>query len=431
MSRKGNYKTGGRSIDIPQTGYYSDCDTLGTITNRAVFIVTFGCTYNYGDSRKLYEVLVHQGCRIVTSPDLADLVIVNSCAVIGKTARNVLRAITSFNTRDLYVTGCMPLVEPERILSVSNAVFIPPVCIHEAYRHILTVSSGSPGIVQVAKGCTGECSYCITRFARGRLESFQREEIIRDMERNVCSGAAEIQLTAQDVSSWGVDIGETLPDLLGDLAEVPGNFRIRIGMMNPNTLKNIVPGLIRVMKCEKFFTFIHMPVQSGSDEVLGRMMRGYHAADAIAIMESLRSELPEITLMTDMIVGFPGETEEDFKASLSLIREIRPNKVNITRYSRRPHTRSAGFPDLTDYLKKTRSRLMNVVAEDIYRDINEEWLGKIVPFIVTEKIREGSVVTRSPSYLDIVQKENLPVGTTGLVQLTGERTYYFLGKRVV
>jgi MiaB/RimO family radical SAM methylthiotransferase len=251
------------------------------------------------------------------------------------------------------------------------------------------------------------------------------------VERNVLSGAAEIQLTAQDVSSWGVDIGETLPDLLGDLTELPGNFRIRVGMMNPNTLKNIVPGLIRVMKCEKFFTFIHMPVQSGSDAVLGRMMRGYYAADAAGIMETLRSELPEITLMTDMIIGFPGETEGDFQASLSLIREIRPNKVNITRYSKRPHTISADFPDLTDCIKKKRSRLMNVVSEDIYHGINTKWLGKIVPFIVTEKIREGSVVTRSPSYLDIVQKENLPVGTTGLVQITGERTYYFLGKRVV
>jgi threonylcarbamoyladenosine tRNA methylthiotransferase CDKAL1 len=418
-------------MDIPRIENCPDCYSLREIKNKAVFVETFGCTYNHGDSRKLIEVLRSQGCTIVDSPDHADAVVVNSCIVIEKTARKVMRAIASFREKELYITGCMPVVEPGRIASVSNAVCILPASIHALYREVLTVPSGSPGIVQVAHGCRGRCTYCVTRLARGELCSFSREDIIREVEGSIRSGAAEIQLTAQDVSSWGTDINETLPDLLLDLVEIPGNFRIRIGMMNPGTIRNIVPGLIKVLEHEKLFKFIHMPIQSGSDRVLDRMARGYHVMDTIAIMDTIRRKHPDSSLMTDMIVGFPGETGKDFEASLATIRQIKPNKINITRYSERPGTESAGFSDLTDSIKKNRSRMMNALAESIYHDINAGWLGKTVPFIVTEKLREGSVVTRSPSYLDIIQEEDLPVGATGQVRITDARTYYFLGNRII
>ena len=133
------------------------------------------------------------------------------------------------------------------------------------------------------------------------------------------SGPIEIQLTAQDVSSWGTDSNDSLPGLLWDLVEIEGDYRIRIGMMNPVTLKNIIPGLSEILGHEKLFKFIHMPIQSGSDGVLERMVRGYRREDAITIVETFRRKHPSINLMTDMIVGFPGETEEDFQASLSLI----------------------------------------------------------------------------------------------------------------
>jgi threonylcarbamoyladenosine tRNA methylthiotransferase CDKAL1 len=419
------------SMECPETENCPGCSAIRAIKNKTVFIETFGCTYNHGDSRKLIEVLRSQGCRTVESPDNADVAIVNSCVVIEKTSRKVLKAIALLHEKELYVTGCMPAVEPGRIAGISNAVCIPPACIHDAYREILTIPSGSPGIVQIAQGCRGRCAYCITRLARGTLCSFPREDIIREVEGNARSGAAEIQLTAQDVSSWGADINETLPDLLFDLVEVPGNFRIRIGMMNPATLRNIVPGLVKALDHGKLFKFIHMPIQSGSDRILDRMARGYHVRDTVAIMDTVRRRHPDCSLMTDMIVGFPGETEEDFLASLAIIRQIRPNKVNITRYSERPGTASARYTDLVDSTKKNRSRKMNAVAENIYHDINAGWLGKTVPFLVTEKLREGSVVTRSPSYLDIIQAEDLPVGTTGHVRITDARTYYFLGIRVV
>jgi threonylcarbamoyladenosine tRNA methylthiotransferase CDKAL1 len=412
-------------------GNYAGCNALRAIANKAVFVETFGCTYNHGDTRKLTEVVKSQGCRIVDSPDLADVVVVNSCMVIEKTSRKVLKSIASFRSKELYVTGCMPVVEPGRINDISHAILIPPDCIHALFGELSGVTSGSPGIVQIARGCRGRCTYCVTRLARGDLVSFPKEEIIREVEGNVRSGAAEIQLTAQDASSWGIDRNETLPDLLWDLTGIEGNFRIRIGMMNPATLGPIVAGLSEVMRDKILFNFIHMPIQSGSDRILDLMGRGYRVEDTIAIMDAIRREHPEVSLMTDMIVGFPGENDEDFQSSLSLIRKIRPNKVNITRYSARPGTRSAGLPDLTDSIKKNRSRMMNAAAETVYRDINSKWQGKVLPFIVTEKLKEGSVVTRSPSYLAIIQNEDLPIGTTGHVRITDARTYYLVGTRVM
>lgn len=406
------------------------CEALREIKNARVYIRTFGCTYNHGDTRKLIEVLKHQGCTISGSPNGADIVIINSCTVVESTARKVLRTIEAYRASRLYITGCMPAVEADRILAISNPGFIPPGCIQEAYRLYPGIEKSTSSIVQVAQGCLGNCSYCITRYARGPLVSFPADEIISQVSQYIDLGAVEIQLTAQDVSAWGCDTGESLPLLLETIKKLKGEFRVRIGMMNPVTIRRIMPGLLRVFESEKIFQFIHMPIQSGSDPVLKWMRRGYTTADCIELVGAFRERFPDITLMTDMIVGFPGESEDDFLQSLDLVREIQPNKVNITRFSKRPGTDMSGVHDFTDYIKKKRSRMMNTCSEGVYHAKNAQWIGKKVPFIVTEKIREGSVVARTPQYLGIVLMEDLPLGTTGDAILTEERMYYFVGSRI-
>ncbi len=411
-------------------GITGGCEALRGIRNARVYIRTFGCTYNHGDTRKLIEVLRNQGCVISGSPDGADAIIINSCTVVESTARKVLRTIGAFSDSRLYITGCMPAVEADRILAICTPVFIPPGCIQEAYRLHPVIQKSTPGIVQVAQGCLGDCSYCITRNARGPLVSFPGDEIIGQVRQHIDLGAVEIQLTAQDISAWGYDTGESLPRLLKTISLLEGEFRVRIGMMNPVTLQRIMPDLLQAFEGEKIFQFIHMPIQSGSDAVLKRMRRGYSAADCRALIDTLRERYPDITILTDMIVGFPGESEDDFLQSLELVRNIRPNKVNITRFSKRQGTDMSGVHDFTDYIKKKRSRMMSTCSEEVYHAINASWTGKTVPFIVTEKIREGSVVARTPSYLGVVLQEDLPLGTTGNAILTEERMYYFIGSRV-
>ena len=192
---------------------------------------------------------------------------------------------------------------------------------------------------------------------------------------------------------------------------------IRVGMMNPGTILGILDELVDSFAHDSIFKFIHIPVQSGSDRILERMERGYTSADFEKIVNAFRARFPNMTIATDLIVGFPGETAEDFALSCELIERVRPNKVNVTRYSRRPSTPVYAEPDFPDFIKKDRSRALNLLAEKIYLSVNSEYLGTIVPFIVTETIKEGSVMARTPDYQGVVIKENLPLGYRGNVGL--------------
>jgi MiaB-like tRNA modifying enzyme len=399
------------------------------LKGKRVYIETYGCRYNFGDTAKLQEILKHRDCTLVASDDHADAVIINTCTVIAATERRMLRRLSRFCDRELYVTGCMPMVQQDAIKAVCSPVIIPPNAIHQYYKRCGTVSPDPVGIVQVAQGCSGHCTYCVTRIARGALKSYPVQEILSEMGAFIRQGAAEIQLTAQDVSAWGQDVGTSCSDLLNACADLSGNFYVRVGMMNPATILPILDDLVEAFAHENIFKFIHIPVQSGSDRILNAMGRGYSCDDFGQIVAAFRKKYPSLTLATDMIVGFPGEKEEDFLNSLALLDRIHPNKVNVTRFSKRPFTAIADTKDLPDATKKDRSRIMNMRAEEIYHAINAPLLGHTVQFMVTEKIRHGSVMARTPSYLGVVLDNDLPVGCTGQAHLEKEHMYYFSGNR--
>ena len=416
----------------PQTGCENNADIqiLETFRDRSVYIETYGCRYNFGDTAKLIEILKSKGNTIVDSAETADSVIINTCTVVGPTERRMLRRLSLFRDKDLYVTGCMPEVQREAIFAVCTPTFISSKTIHEVYRSVKTVSGGGVAIVQVAQGCVGRCTYCLTRIARGPLKSFSEEEILAEIQAHTRTGTQEIQITAQDTGCWGWDIGKSLPGLLNCIEDLPGRFMIRVGMMNPATVRGILDDLVDAFASDRIFKFVHLPVQSGSDAILDRMGRGYTVADFEKIVSSFKNRYPEITLATDMIVGFPGETRQDFSESLDLIGRVRPNKVNITRYSQRPFTSLPSKEDFPDWVKKDRSRLMNSYTEKVYTSINTGYLEKQVPFLVTEKIKTGSVMARSPDYLGIVIDEDLPLGYEGQAILKKDRKYFFIGQRV-
>ena len=405
-------------------------DLLDGLRGRFVFIETYGCRYNFGDTAKLVEILRHHGGTVVENPDEAEAIIINTCTVVGPTERRMLRRLAGFRNKDLYVTGCMPKVQREAILSVCSPTIILSETIHDLYRSVGTVAIGGVGIVQLAQGCAGKCTYCITRFARGPLKSFAKEEILAQVRAFVQAGTYEIQLTAQDVSAWGMDLGHSLAELLVALDKISGNHRIRVGMMNPATVREQTGDLVDALAGDHFFRFIHLPVQSGSDPVLTRMGRGYTVAEFEEIVRSFRKQYPGITVATDMIVGFYCETTADFSDSLDLIRRVKPAKVNVTRYSRRPFTPLAREKDYPDHVKKDRSRTMNSVAEEVYSSLNAMQLGKTVPFMVTEILQKGSVMARSPEYIGVVIREDLPVGFRGDAILRQDRKYFFIGEHV-
>ncbi|MCJ7443636.1 MAG: radical SAM protein [Methanotrichaceae archaeon] len=159
--------------------------------------------------------------------------------------------------------------------------------------------------MNIAEGCIGACSYCIVRKARGELDSRRPDDIVESVKKLVKERMVEIQLAAQDTAAYALDIGTNLPELLQELIKNPGRFMIRVGMMIPTTAKPILKDLIEVIRSPKVYKFIHMPVQSGSDRILDTMGRGYLAEDFLRIIKSLREDFPEISLATDVIVGFP------------------------------------------------------------------------------------------------------------------------------
>jgi threonylcarbamoyladenosine tRNA methylthiotransferase CDKAL1 len=419
--------------ESPETGCGSSADIqiLETFRDRSVYIETYGCRYNFGDTAKLIEILKRKGSTLVDSAEAADAVIINTCTVVGSTERRMLRRLSRFREYDLYVTGCMPEVQREAIFAVCMPTILPSETIHEAYRSVRTAAGAGVAIVQVAQGCVGRCTYCLTRIARGPLKSFTEEEILAEILVHAHTGTPEIQITAQDISCWGRDIGKSLPGLLKGVEDLPGRFMIRVGMMNPATVMGILDDLVDAFASDRIFKFVHLPVQSGSDAILDRMRRGYSVADFEEIVATFKNRYPKITLATDMIVGFPGETKEDFLESLELIERVRPNKVNITRYSPRPFTPLSSKEDFPDWVKKDRSRIMNSHTEKVYASINAVCLEKQVPFLVTETIKKGSVMARSPNYLGIVINENLPVGYEGRAILKKDRKYFFMGQRVI
>lgn len=366
----------------------------------------------------------------VGRPEEADAIIINTCTVIEATERKMLRRLALFADRDLYVTGCMPIVQMDRIRSVCTPHVIHPDEIHERSGGVGTRGAGAIGVVQVASGCLGRCSYCLTRFARGRLVSAPREAILDAVRGLVASGTYEIQLTGQDVAAWGLDRGESLPGLLRDIAEIPGKFAVRPGMMNPAAVLGILEPLVDAWESEKIFRFLHLPVQSGSDAVLERMQRGYRAADVVRIVDTFRERFPDMMISSDFITGFPGETDEEFSRTLDLLRRAAFVKVNITRYSRRPGTPAAALKDLPERIRKDRSRMLLAEANRIYDAYNERWLGHVTPVVVTEKNAPGSTACRNPCYLNVVVNEDLLFGFSGQAMITGNRRHYVTAELV-
>ena len=250
------------------------------------YIETYGCTANFGNSQDMAEALQKLG-HIRAPLDEADIVIVNTCIVTEKTERKILQRLQLLQGERLVVAGCLPAALPESIHSIVCRETLGPLSGSAAER-VLDLFRNSPsrslpagktlapppeiqdlcGIVNIAEGCNGSCSYCIVRKARGRLVSRKPDDVAKDVEKLVARGIVEVQISAQDTAAYGSDLGTNLAELLERLVQVPGDFRLRVGMMNPNSALCIQEDLIRAFRSPKIYQFLHIPVQSGSDRIL-------------------------------------------------------------------------------------------------------------------------------------------------------------------
>ncbi len=403
---------------------------------------------NSMDAASALISLGHQPSNI----EEADIIIVNTCAVTQKTEHKIVKRLRQLPPDRLVISGCLSIAIPGSVeqipcrkiiglLNRSSALEMVRSLDEEFLGHPASNNSHNwiadektvhdaiapehlCAIINIAEGCRGRCSYCIVRRARGKLVSLEPERVVERARSMVDSGAVELQLAAQDTAAYGLDIGSSLPELLNKITEIPGMFMVRVGMMNPNTAQPILSELTEALRCPKVYKFLHMPVQSGSDEVLEKMRRGYRADDYMEIVRLLREKLPEISFATDVIAGFPGETNEDFEKTLKLMELTRPDKINVTRYSKRPQTHAAELYDMPDRIKKERSRRLTKLWLDIGGENNRLYLGMVLEVLVTEKGKGKTMKARTQNYTGVVIEGEPPLGSQQMVKIIDSGPFY-------
>ena len=398
--------------------------------NEKIFIRTFGCSLNQSDSEQMTGVLTEVGFILAPTPDNADLIILNSCTVKGPTENSLFKEIAKWKHKKLVIAGCIPQTDKDKLKEYSligtrnlhQIVEVVQETLKGNLIQILTIH-GNPdltlprirknkniGIIPISRGCLGSCTFCKTKAARGNLQSYQPKDILYLAEQYLNEGANELWLTSQDCGCYGFDIKTNLAELLKILTDLPGDFKIRIGMANPNHVLKILTKLIRSYKHKKVFQFLHLPIQSGNDFILTAMKRDYSAKEFKTIISAFRKEIPNITISTDIICGFPGETEEQFQDSLNFISWLKPLVLNISRFWPREKTPAAKMKNqLTSRLVKERSRKLHQLFRELGKKENEKELGRIKEVIIEEKIKNG-FVGRDDNYRPIILHETAELG---------------------
>jgi len=409
-------------------------------------IETYGCTANRGESRHIEAALRDGGHHRASGPEEADVAILNTCTVVEKTERNMLTRAKELEqeTSDLIVTGCMALAQGEefREAGVDAQVVhwddVPNAALNGECPTLTPdtepVLDGVVGILPIARGCMSDCSYCITKQATGRIDSPSVEENVEKARALIHAGAKEIRVTGQDTGVYGWDTGERkLHTLLDRICAIDGEFRVRVGMANPKGVHGIREELAEVFADnDKLYNFLHIPVQSGSDDVLGDMRRQHQVREFEEVVETFDAHLDHWTCSTDFIVGFPTETDEDHRQSLDLFERVRPEKVNVTRFSKRPGTDAADMKGLGGTLKKERSKEMVELKMDLLRDVHESMVGERHEVLCVEQGTGDSVKCYDEAYRQVIvtnaKEKGVEPGDLLDVEITSAQNVYCFGE---
>ena len=395
---------------------------------------------NYGEGRTLSEKMAEMGYQEVDSADEADIVVLNTCTVVGTTEKKMINRISALKKqgKEIVVTGCMAAAQSRRIeIRLPDAPIVAPRE-YGNFADIIRSRYGIAGppteirrnhdaILPIAQGCLGNCTYCITKIARGSLLSYDSASLVDKFDSFVDEGVKEILITAQDTACYGRDIGTSLPELLKAMLEKEGDYRLRIGMMNPNALEPIVYELTDVMKDPRVYKFLHIPIQSGSDSVLNTMNRRTTVKRFTDLVSVLRERIPGISLATDIICGFPGETDEDHADTIDLIRSLKLDTVNITRFSPRQGTRAAEMEQVHGRISHDRSVELTNIKNEVELGVNKTLVGKRFVALATEVGKDGTVL-RNDNYRPIVVRDTVPLGEFVEVTVTEARSTYLLGE---
>lgn len=410
-----------------------------------IFVEAYGCSASFADSEMISGMIQSGGHVLVGSSSESDLNIMVTCSVKDATANRMIHRMKELGSRPLVVAGCLPKAESYTVRRFAkNASMMGPNSIGMTLQVVNSTLRGSKqvvlkdtdiskvdlpkvrlnptvGIVEIASGCMSECTFCQTKLAKGGLLSYRPGDIAKQVKKEVDDGCKEIWLTSTDNGCYGLDIGTDLPELLDTVSEVPRDFMVRVGMMNPMYMPRIRTRLLESLRGDKAFKFLHVPVQSGSDSVLQEMKRGHTADTFRRMVREAREKLGRVTISTDVIVGFPSETKRDFEMTMELLKETRPDIVNVSRYSARPGTEAACREQVEAAEIKCRSKTVSELVTKMSAEINREWIGWQGDVLFDEQTADG-IRGRNFAYKPIYVDDKVDIGQTRIVRIVGSTT---------
>ena len=414
-----------------------------------IAITTQGCSHNYSDSEHMAGLLANAGHELVAEQD-AEVVLFNTCTVKTPTENAFLRKLNKIkkNDKKIILGGCIPQAEPmrfkdysligtrqlDRIVDVVEQTVQGNV-VHLLKRNGLPVLSApkvrrNPFIetIPISLGCLSTCAFCKTKHARGTLESYPAEDVVDSVRRATSEGVKEIWLTSQDTGCYGFDKSTNAAQLLKEICKIEKKFMVRFGMGNPDHFISLKDELINAYKDEKVFQFLHIPVQSGSNSILKAMKRDYTIEQFKEVVAAFRSAFPSITIATDIICGFPGESDEQFMETIHLLEEVKPDVMNISRFWARSGTAAATMGDQLHGSKiKERSRILTEVSETISLEQNKKWIGWEGPVSVDDVGKNGFMVGRNFAYKQVLLR-NVRKGETVRVRIVDAGVYDLRGE---
>ncbi len=419
-----NIRKDGQTLQyIEKIRLINEADEKSGKKNTA-YVLTFGCQQNEADSEQLRGFLIEMGYEITDSPDAADVILVNTCAVREHAELKALSTIGEYKHKKalnpsmlIGVCGCMTAQE-HRVNELKNRYpyvdfTLEPSAIHRLPEVMLRRLEGkrrsfilgeeahevTEGIiadrklthrawVSIMNGCNNFCSYCIVPYVRGRERSRSSEDVVREVRELVDGGCRDITLLGQNVNSYKSDCD--FAGLVEKICRLEGDFLVRFMTSHP---KDVPDTLIKVMKREKKVApHFHLPIQSGSDRILKLMNRHYDMAHYMAIVEKLRASIPDISLTSDIIVGFPGESDEDFEETIEMLKKVKFDMVYSFIYSVRKGTPAADMPDQIDEkIKSERFNRLLKTQEQISLECNKVYEGKVYRVLVDGMSRTQGV----------------------------------------
>ncbi|MBU0739634.1 MAG: tRNA (N6-isopentenyl adenosine(37)-C2)-methylthiotransferase MiaB [Alphaproteobacteria bacterium] len=409
---------------------------------RKVFIKTYGCQMNVYDSGRMADALAADGYSPTEVMEEADLVLLNTCHIREKAAEKVYSALGRLREHKkvraaegkefmIGVAGCVAQAEGEEISRREPAVDVVigpqtyhrlPQALHKAragervvdteyaledkFEHLPdpTKVVGKPrsvtAFLTVQEGCDKFCTFCVVPYTRGSEVSRLLSQLLTEARRLVDSGVRELTLLGQNVNAWHGEDGEGraigLGDLLYKLAEIPGLARLRYTTSHPRDMDDRLIEAHRDLRM--LMPYLHLPVQSGSDRILKAMNRRHKASEYVALIERIRSVRPDIALSGDFIVGFPGETDQDFEDTMNLVREVNYAQAYSFKYSTRPGTPGADLPDhVAEHVKTERLARLQALLLDQQQAFMQSMIGKTIDLLLEKPGRmPGQLIGRSP-----------------------------------